>query len=214
MKSTKYRYSNQLTSDWVHDRLPEGGGHYVSGASCRLEADNDKLYLGHKSVLLAVKNQQLGLFIIHALDGCSFSGGACQSLREIASVKSGFSVTSFVPKGIRVNKWNARNYTPGDPRTDVEVIMVNRVTEDMVDCDLETLTPHLLTRYGRVITSVAKNSRKANWEAFGTWRGPEGTTPAQYLYDLFAKIGIPWPDEWAQKIARESAKRRLSSSNK
>ena len=209
MKSKSYKYSCNIASEWIHNRIPEGGGHYSSNGmlGCRLEADSECLYMGFKSHLLAVKNSELGLLIIASPDGCSFSGGVSQIIHNLSECREGFLVKSLIPADKRgSNRWNTHSRDKCDP-SELTPVFVDHLTKNMAYADIEELTPHILHRYARTIPIAAKGGRSAMWVVSGVWRREVGVV--QYLHHLFDRIGIPFPEEWDNAIIQASAKRRL-----
>jgi hypothetical protein len=216
-RSKRYHYSSNLVSAFLRDVVPEQGGHYVV-CTARLETQGDVVWAGHRAFPVLVRNRKLKALILLPCDGVPIHGSMLPVVHMTVGCREGIQEFHLKPIEQRTTRWDWRT-KENHSGIDYTPIIVDRLSEDLADCDLATLQRLAGDRVTRIMAGVPSN----RWQSPGRFCHAltgayryYGTNALQEALGLvserFSQLGFEWNEEWSRIALIASAKRKLTAS--
>lgn len=214
-KLKRHKYDESLTYEWVHDMTPETGA-YFSTSEGRVEAYPNSLWVGFQTFLLAVKNRKLGMIICVAPDYKGFCGVVDSTISHTLTSRKEHYVRNDEPWREHLRFNNHSHKFIG--QTKYQVAEVDRISEELIDCDLATLTPLVQARWERAYRTAARSKDKGYpWVPHMLPDNPNARYDdppichGKLIKDQFALLGIPWIEQAETDLIVAQTAKRLAS---
>jgi hypothetical protein len=217
-----YRYVGNLSKAFLFGEIPPQGGRYRT-PSVTLAAKDDVIWIGDFTYPMVAYNRKLKAIVTQCLVGVGPNLAYRRLMGDMRQSVVGLEEEHFIPISKRDSNKRYVAYLRNERHpalSDHAVVQVKRLTPEMASCDLATLIPRVQECFESKLPLLVKKSLKS-WEncmllsgTFCVYRSAEEgdvSNPLERMKTSWAKIGIPYDEEWDRQLLAAEARRKLLS---